>query len=73
MPSAQACEPPQVAIHLTVMTRRWPSAPSGSGGQSLDDARVLCLEAIPDALVVAQSHDHSVERGGKLPDFVNRR
>src|SRR6266568_8665285 len=42
--------------------------------QPFHDARInVFAKSFPDALVIAQLHDHSVERAGQLPDFVGRR
>ena len=42
--------------------------------QPFHDARIdILAKGLPDALVVAQLHDHPVECGRQLPDFVARR
>ena len=41
--------------------------------QPFDDTRIeIFAESLPDPLVVAQLHDHPVERGGQLPNFITR-
>jgi len=72
MPSLRAVNPAEQHRHHPPLSFRCGQVRAVD--QPFRHARIdILAKSLPDALVVTQVHDHSVERRGQLPDFVARR